>query len=276
MTFEERVQGLDLLGFTARQARFIATVALHSGYCLRRHYAKFAGIGYGKNVRDFLDDTVERQLAVRFTIRSDRGHLYHFHARPLYRLLGQEDNRNRRQASASLIARKLMVLDHVLAHPNVEWLATEEDKVDFFTDRLGVRPADLPQRVFGSTEPGGDTTTRFFPHKMPIAVCGTPPIPSFVVLVTEPRGWTFETFLSDHAGLFQQLPRWSVTVVGPRKTIACADIRQVFDAFLIEIVVKRVVAVGRIEPDFDVIIAPTVTLQDVLYLPAEVTLDLEY
>ena len=97
MTFEERVRGLEPLGFTPRQAKFVATVALHGGYCLRRHYATSASIGYGKNVRDFLEDLVQRQLAVRFTIRPDRGHLYHLHARPLYRLLGQEDNRNRRQ-----------------------------------------------------------------------------------------------------------------------------------------------------------------------------------
>jgi len=232
MTFEERVRGLDPFGFTPRQARFVATVALHGGYCLRRQYARFAGIGYGKNVRDFLDDTVERQLAVRFTIRPDRGHLYHFHARPLYRLLGQEDNRNRRQASASLVARKLMVLDHVLAHPAVQWLATEDDKVRLFADHLGVRRSDLPQRAFRSAEPGGDTTTRFFPHKMPIALAGTPPVPRFVVLVTEPSGWSFGQFLSEHARLFQHLPEWSVSAVGPRLTVASRAIRRTFDTFL--------------------------------------------
>jgi hypothetical protein len=232
MTFEERVRGLEPFGFTTRQARFVATVALHGGYCLRRQYAKFAGIGYGKNVRDFLDNTVERQLAIRFTIRPDRGHLYHFHARPLYRLLGQEDNRNRRQVSASLIARKLMVLDHVLAHPNVEWLATEDDKVGLFADHLGIDRSDLPQRTFGSAEPGGDTTTRFFPHKMPIATFGIPPVPRFVVLITEPSGWNFGQFLSEHARLFQHLPEWSVSAVGLRTTMASTAIKRTFDTFI--------------------------------------------
>jgi hypothetical protein len=43
MTLENRAQALESLGFTARQARFLAAVALHSGYCLRRHTC-FAGL----------------------------------------------------------------------------------------------------------------------------------------------------------------------------------------------------------------------------------------
>ena len=96
MTFEERLEALSPLGFTPRQTRFLVTVALHSGYCLRRQYASFAGVAYGKNVRTFLDALVERRLASRFTYRADRGHLYHVQARSIYRALGHEDDRNRR------------------------------------------------------------------------------------------------------------------------------------------------------------------------------------
>ena len=122
MTFEDRVRALEPLGFTPRQTRFMATVALHSGYCLRRQYSAFAGVAYGKNVCEFLETLVARQLAERFTQRADRGLIYHLHARAIYRALGEEDNRNRRNASAALIARKIMVLDFVLGHPDVEWL----------------------------------------------------------------------------------------------------------------------------------------------------------
>ena len=38
MTFDERVRALAPLGFSERQTRFLVTVALHSGFCLRRHY----------------------------------------------------------------------------------------------------------------------------------------------------------------------------------------------------------------------------------------------
>ena len=44
MTFEERVSAVTPFGFSDRQTRFLVTVALHSGFCLRRHYAAFAGL----------------------------------------------------------------------------------------------------------------------------------------------------------------------------------------------------------------------------------------
>src|SRR5206468_12216986 len=111
MTLNDRINAVAGFGFTARQARFLVTVALHSGYCLRRQYEAFAGIQYGKNVRDFLDGLVTAGVATRFTGRADRGHVYHLRARTLYRALGDEDNRHRRVASAAHLARKRMVLD---------------------------------------------------------------------------------------------------------------------------------------------------------------------
>ena len=54
MTFDERVRALALLGFSERQTRFLVTVALHGGFCLRRQYMAFAGLTYGAGVRDFL------------------------------------------------------------------------------------------------------------------------------------------------------------------------------------------------------------------------------
>lgn len=214
MTFEDRVRALEPLGFTERQTRFIATVALHSGYCLRRQYATFAGVVYGKNVRDFLDTLVERQLAECGSQRADRGLIYHLQARAIYRAIGQDENRNRRAASAALIARKIMVLDYVLGHPELDWLATEADKVDLFADRCGVPRVDLPQQTFVASRPGGPSTTRYFTHKLPIAMAGDPPVACFVYLVTDATGRGLEQFLADHARLFASLPAWTVVAIG--------------------------------------------------------------
>jgi hypothetical protein len=215
MTFEDRVRALEPLGFTPRQTRFIATVALHGGYCLRRQYAAFAGVVYGKNVRDFLDTLVERQLAACTVQRADRGHIYHLQARMIYRAIGQDDNRNRRTASAALIARKIMVLDYVLGHPELDWLATEADKVDLFADRCGVPRADLPQQTFIASQPAGPSTTRYFTHKLPIATAGDPPVAYFIYLATDATGRGLEQFLADHARLFAWLPAWTVVAIGP-------------------------------------------------------------
>jgi hypothetical protein len=214
MMFEQRVQALEPLGFTPRQTRFLALVALHSGYCLRRQYAAFAGVRYGKNVCDFLETLVERGLAERFTQRADRGLIYHLHARTVYRAVGERDNRNRREASAALIARKIMMLDYVLRHADLEWLATEADKVTTFAARYGVPPNELPQRVFAASH-GGDVTTRHFIHKSPVAVAGDPPVAHFACLVTDTTGRGLEQFIHDHRRLFAWLPAWTVIAVGP-------------------------------------------------------------
>jgi hypothetical protein len=205
-----------LLGFSERQTRFIVTVALHGGFCLRGQYMTFAGLKYGAGVRDFLDRLVTRKLATRSEFRRDRGHVYHLHASAVYDPIGQPDNRNRRSASAALIARKLMLLDYVLGQPNVEWFATEDDKVQLFTNEFGVRPIDLPQRVYVARLRDAPPTIRYFVHKLPIFMTRDSRVVSFVWLVTETSGEAFEQFVDDHKRLLSHLPEWRVVAVAPR------------------------------------------------------------
>ena len=53
MQFDQRVRAVAEFGFTERQARFLVTVMLHSGVCLLRQYATFAGIVEGQKTRKF-------------------------------------------------------------------------------------------------------------------------------------------------------------------------------------------------------------------------------
>jgi hypothetical protein len=231
MTLDDRVRALEPFGFTPRQTRFLAIVALHSGYCLRRQYGAFAGVRYGKNVCDFLETLVEHRLAERFVQRADRGLIYHLQARAIYRALGEEDNRNRRDASAALIARRIMVLDYVLGHLELEWLATEPDKVDLFAERCGVPRADLPQRVFPASTPGGPGTTRYFTHKLPVAMAGDPPVAYFIHLALDGTGRGLEQFLADHGRLLSWLPAWTVVAIGSNPA-ALAVCEAAFDRYL--------------------------------------------
>jgi len=172
MTFDERVLALEYLGLTPRQTRFLVTVALHGGYCVRRQYLAFAGVAYGKTVRDFLDGLVRQRLAERFLFHGNRGHIYHVHARSIYRAIDQLDNRNRRHVSPAVIARKLMVLDFVLTEPEADWYATEQDKVALFAERFRVPQSDLPSRVYDASDTLLPPTTRYFIHKLPIFLPG--------------------------------------------------------------------------------------------------------
>ena len=231
MTFDERVTALAPLGFTPRQTRFLVTAALHSGYCLRRQYLAFAGVRYGKNVRDFLEALVRRQLAQRFLYQPNRGHVYHLHAKALYRALAQRDNRNRRQVSPAVIARKLMLLDAVLTVPDAEWYATEEDKVALFTREWGIPLGDLPQRVYAPTDRRSRPTTRYFMHKLPVYLAPDRAVVHFVYLVNDDSGHGLAQFLQDHVRLFSALPAWSVVAVCPRGLNGLPACRTVFDRF---------------------------------------------
>ena len=232
MTFDERVQALAPLGLTDRQTRFLVTVALHGGYCVRRQYATFAGVGYGKNVRDFLDQLVESRIAVRFSCRTDRGHVYHVNARPVYRAIGQEDNRNRRHVSQALIARKLMLLDFVLELPTASWYATEEDKISLFRERFHVPESALPRRVYEGERIDESSTTRYFVHKLPVYVPRETGVPYFVYLATELGTHAFEQFLRDHLALFRSLPEWVVVCVRPGHLAPMLGCQKVFEQLL--------------------------------------------
>jgi len=217
MTPQERIDAVAAFGFTPRQARFLVTVTLHGGYCLRRQYEAFAGIRYGKNVRAFLDRLVAIGLADRFRIRADRGHVYHIHGRSLYHALGQEDNRNRRPVSPAQIARKLMLLDIVIGRRDVSWYATEADKVDLFVRQFTVPLDVLPRRMADRDAPGDAATARYFLDKLPIYVTGEPPVPHFVYLATDGSRDAFLAFLRDHGRLLEHLRRWTVVAVGPSR-----------------------------------------------------------
>jgi hypothetical protein len=215
MTFQERVEAVAGLRFSQRHARFLVTVALHSGYCLRRHYETFAGVRYGKNVRAFLDGLVTRGVADRFVVRADRGHVYHVRGRALYRAIGEDEHRHRRRVGPALMGRRLMALDAVLARPDVAWFATTDDKVELLASQFGIPAHALSARVAA--------------HHLPVFVAGERAVPHFVYLATDGHPEPFATFLRDHALLFRCLSQWVVVAVGVSPP---PSLRRVFGDFV--------------------------------------------
>ena len=226
MTGEGRVQAVQALGFTERQARFLVTVALHGGHCLRRQYEAFSEIRYGKNVRAFFDDLVTHEIAGRLGGRADRGHIYHLHSRILYGAIGESQSRNRLAASRPQIARKLMLLDAVIQRRDVEWFATAQDKRALFVSRFRVPTHALPRRMSASatSEP---RAREYFSSGHPIFV-SSDGVPHVVYLATDGGEDSFAAFLRGHALLMRCLSRWGVLVVG---TTSWPGLRSVFEVF---------------------------------------------
>ena len=123
----ETASVLEAFGYTTRQAQFLALVAVHGGYFLRRQFVAFTRGSHGLATVRFLDRAVTRG-DIRSLPYGRQGRVFHVCARPLYAALGEEHNRNRRVAEWDAVTRKLMTLDFVLAHPNARFWATEADK----------------------------------------------------------------------------------------------------------------------------------------------------
>jgi len=162
---DQTVHVLEAFGYTTRQAQFLALVAVNGGYFLRRQFGAFTGRTHGLATVRFLDGAVTRG-DIRSLPYGRQGRVFHLCARPLYAALGQEHNRNRREAEWDAVVRKLMTLDFVLAHPTVRFWATEAEKAALLLE-LGVRQALWPSRGYAPKRAGSGPTTRYFVDKMP-------------------------------------------------------------------------------------------------------------
>jgi hypothetical protein len=60
---DARITGVESLGFTPRQARFLVLVLEHSGVCLPRQYRTFCGIEHGRQTHGFFDKLVRGGFA---------------------------------------------------------------------------------------------------------------------------------------------------------------------------------------------------------------------
>jgi hypothetical protein len=122
----ERARAIAPFGLTERQARFMVTVMLHSGVFVGRQYAAFAGITHGQKVHDFVERLLSRRLATAATFGpTGRLRLFHVQSKPLYAAVGEPDNRNRKPIGLGRAVERLMILDGVLADPNVDGMCRD-------------------------------------------------------------------------------------------------------------------------------------------------------
>ncbi len=161
---EDRVAALAALGWTGRDAEWIALVCLHSGVFLPAQYLAFIGRTHREPVRRLMKRC--DGIAVEQPWNGSRARLCRIVGRPVYRALGAEHVRHRREASRTVLLRRLLSLDYVLEHTMEPWLATEDEKVSALA-AAGIPKTSLPRRRY-DRESG--STTRYFAHKLPVAL----------------------------------------------------------------------------------------------------------
>jgi hypothetical protein len=213
MNFDDRVKAVSEFGYTERQARFLVTVMLHSGVCVPRQYAEFAGTAYGHNVSKFFDKLARREQATVCGCLHNRAQLYHVKHHALYRAIDQQHSRYRRPVSARQAIDRLMRLDAVVLHPELMWLGTEAEKVAFFGVMAPSLPRErLPHITVGS---GASQRVRFFPEDQPIAVTSSGRV-VFTYVVSTGHLEELGAFVQRHADLLRALPGWTLKVLAPR------------------------------------------------------------
>src|SRR5207249_4821968 len=105
-------------------------VMRHSGLCVKRQYAAFAGIANGgEKCNAFFDKLVRRGFAIAIDCIHNRAHLYHVHSKRLYHAIGEPDSRYRRTVPVRAADERLTRLDAALISPDLEWLTTRSEKL---------------------------------------------------------------------------------------------------------------------------------------------------
>src|SRR5216684_6895188 len=134
-------------GYNEREARFLYLAATHSGYFTRHQFLRFTRQTKGCLVHRF----TTKLLAQRQTHATQYGrktYVFKLTSRKFYDLIGKQNLRDHRSHTADFIRTRLLVLDFVLAHPDLQYLESQVEKPKFFHEQLGV-PASL---LIGQTD----------------------------------------------------------------------------------------------------------------------------
>ena len=107
---------------------------------------------YGKRPASFAQKLLKKGHAtVRDYMR--RGSIYHLFSRTIYGQIEKDNLRNRKQHSFDFMRTRLVLLDFILANQNFAYFETEQDKVSFFCEQLGVSKDFLPAKVYEGSSP---------------------------------------------------------------------------------------------------------------------------
>ena len=190
----DREKSLEPFGWKGREAEWIALVCLHSGVFTRAQFCYFFdAVSDRKRAFRFVRDLVNRGLAVEDALpnKCGRAKACRISSKEIYRKLGIEYVRHRREVDDSLMLRRLLSLDYVLEHPELPWLPTGAGKGRLFLNRWASSASGYP--VVSIMEPTG-RQIRYFALKLPIAARGPKPPPSPTSIradipTTELRSW---------------------------------------------------------------------------------------
>jgi hypothetical protein len=202
------LDALKAFGYTEEEARFLYIVATHSGYFVARQFLAFTEAHWGKRTTTFWDKLHTKKHA-RTECFPKSGVIYHLFSRRLYRQIGRENLRNRREHEIEFIRQRIAILDFVLANQQRTYLETEPEKVRYFCGQLKVPNHFLPAKTYHGQRTS-QPTVRYFVDKFPMCLGSEAPPASPVVTFTYIQGaeaslTDFVHHLEAYLPLFRQL-----------------------------------------------------------------------
>ena len=205
---EEHIVALKALGYTEEESRFLYIVATHSGYFVPRQFVEFNGARGEKGSQPFTEKLKKRGHAT-WREYQHVGGVYHLSSRTIYRLTDRENLAHRFPHSSEFIRTRLLLLDFILAHPQHDYLETEQDKVRFFSDQLGIPKKLLPARAF-EVASAREPALCYFVDKFPLYLDSSAGSSSRVVTFSyvdagQGRPGRFAKHLNAYAPLFRHL-----------------------------------------------------------------------
>lgn len=212
---EERIHAIQSLGYGDAEARFLCLAALHSGYFVRRQFLAFVGAPKGWRDDAFTQKLIARKHCVATAFRHNHM-VYRLSSKPFFATLDEHDNRNRREKQPATIKNKLMALDFVLEHQELSYVATEAEKIEYFTSGAHVPLENLPAKRYQSSR-NGQSTLRYFVEKFPIFISMPGAEISTVSFCYVDEGVVstdgFKTFFTHYQPLFSSLAGYRIVYV---------------------------------------------------------------
>jgi len=210
----DHIERIREFGYTESEARFLYIVAVHSGYFTLGQFRAFTGTAYGKRPTSFAEKVLKRGHA---TIRDymRRGSIFHLFSRTIYGQIDKDSLRNRKRHSFEFMRSRLVLLDFVLANQDLKYFETEQDKVRFFCDELGVPKDSLPAKVYEGS-PDSKPTLRYFVDKFPLFLSspfsGAPPVVTLRCRLAPGRCGVPATLYWRQTRAIVRYPEWHATL----------------------------------------------------------------
>src|SRR6266496_189626 len=218
----EHLAALIDLGYNEQEARFLYVAATYSGYFTRHQFLSFTHQTKGCLVHRFTTKLLTQHHA-QATQYGHKTYVFKLISRQIYDLIGKQDLRDHRSHTADFIRKRLLVLDFVLTHPDLQYLESQAEKFKFFHEQLDISASLFPGQT-DRTEGLDASLNRFFKDRFPLFVSarnGSTPgsaLPTFVYCDPAHHGisW-FAGYLDRHQVFLRRLPAFNLIYATPTR-----------------------------------------------------------